>query len=434
MTTARKTTTIHKDASELNQAAQDNTVLGIGTCWHNPSGCYDILKGITSQLHHTPFVQIYINRDLQRQPGWFTFLNEPPQSATKYTTAFFTGCGLDDTSMLSILNILANQYKFTNIKYSYLIVPPQASTESRLDSYQWMSFASTQKFKDSPYTPRLLYAGMDTHFPYSIGMPRLELKNSDLEVPLKCYGLIRFSQVNVLHPRCATAQISIPKVTKYLNQYFQQVAKAGEECPIRPIQVIAIGVEPTHRELLLKLAKQHSIDIDFCDQYPKYRLPHQEDFLKVLCTIKAKQGIVAFDDVSTQCLFQTLSIGSSVMLYADNNFYHELYTDLVNLLPKEYQPTAQVILGLSDNYQLLQNKEICQNIYKLLHLKINEAHQRFDDFRKRGQFRIRHYNSEVSYDPTLFRLLPVSEKENEMANEKKIEVTHHIARSQRSPS
>jgi hypothetical protein len=373
----------------LIQSARESKVLGIGLCSLNPSGCYDIAKRISLQLHNVPFIRVqYVTLETvlfhstasTATKKKYTFLDEPPKDSTKYETVFFTGCGIAFSRMSFILNALSTKYQFTNIQYVYEISPPHHSTPRCMKQWQSASKEKAQLFaENTSYQYRLLYSGVD-NFPLNIGMPRFELKASEFKVPLECYGVIRHRNMDDFLP--VENNKCLPPIEKHFNEYFRQVADAGKDCVKKPLMVIAIGIKPTHRQRILEIAQQYSIHIDFCDQYSDYRLPDQGDFFKVLSVMKDRKAIVSLDDNSTQCLLQALSFEVPVMIYSEDNPYPEFYAQLVNLIPIEYQLTARVILGLSDHYELFRDREKCHKVYKLLHLKINEAHQRFDDFRE----------------------------------------------------
>ena len=373
---------------ELSRSAQEGNgnVLGIGLCGLNPSGCYDIAKGISLQFQNVPFVRVeYSNNPLAfltqlfgiQLPQVYKFLDIPPQFNTKCDTVFFTGCGMESTSMSSILNSLSQQYQFTNIRYVYQIVPPHHP--ENMAGYKNILENTLRFFKNSSYQFRFMYSGVDTRSPSNIGMPRFTSKPSGFKVPVDCYGVIRHRQVEDFLPlqnnKCS------PDIEEYLDEYFRQVAYAGKDSINNRIMVIAIGIESPYQQRIIDIARQYSVDIDFCDQYPGNRLPHQEDFFQLLATMKDRKGIVSFDETSTQCLLQALSFEASVMIYSHGR-WSDFYNQLVSLVPTSHQPTAQVILGLDDNYALLKDRVKCQMVYESLHLEINKAHQKFDNFRK----------------------------------------------------
>jgi hypothetical protein len=139
----------------LNQSAREGKVLGIGLCSLNPSGCYDIVKGISLHLQNTPFVRVKYSDNPAAKPREefffelpkvYQFLDTPPQFNTNCDTVFFTGCNVTYESMFSILDSLSTQYQFTNIRYVYQIVPPHhlESNRSKLET-------SLHFFENSPY-------------------------------------------------------------------------------------------------------------------------------------------------------------------------------------------------------------------------------------------------------------------------------------------
>lgn len=378
---------------ELGQSAREGKVLGIGLCNSNPSGCYDIAKEIGSKLHNIPIVKVQCVVDPtidprvallssmfgEPVPCSYEFLDQPPQFNTKCDTVFFTGCGMDSSSMPAILNILSQQYQFTNIRYVYHISPPH-HPENML-AIQSDAEDAAEFFKSTPYQYRLLYSGIDINDLSNIGIPRYELKESkesEFKVPVECYGIIRHGDIET----SLLGEDNTLEVEKYLNEYFRQVANAGKDSVTKPIMVIAIEILPPNRQRILEIAKLYAVDIDFCDKYPNYRLPQQNDFFQALSAMRDKKGIISFDGNSTQSLLQTLSFGASAIVFNPDDIWPEFYAQLVSLVPIEDQPTAKVIFGLSDKYELLKDRAKCQKIYELLHLEINKAHHKFDTFKE----------------------------------------------------
>lgn len=397
MANTRNTNTLEEASSpeailELSQLAREGKVLGIGMCHLNPSGCYDIAKGISLQLQNAPFVKVQYKDDPRTEPGSalamrflgispkkvYQPLNAPPQlNVTSYDTVFFTGCVKRSSGMLAILNLLSQHYQFTNIRHVYQIAPPHHPKGRPGDESDMAK--TLQFFKNTPYQYRFIYSGIDNRSPSNIGMPRFESKPSEFKVPLECYGVIRHRNVEDFLPlqngKCS------PGVEKHLNEYFRQVADAGKDSLNKPIMVIAIGIESKYRTRMVEIAKQHSVVIDFCDQYSGNRLPQQDDFFKVLTTIKDRKGIVSFDETSTQCLLQAVSFGAPCMIYSHGGLWPHFYAQLVKIVPPEYQPTAQTILGLNDNFELLKDRAKCEKVYELLHSEVNKSHQKFDNFK-----------------------------------------------------
>ncbi len=356
---------------ELSQAAQQGKVLGFGLCDLNPSGCFDIAKGLSFQLYNSPFIRV--------QDGIFEwkFLDAPPQAKPNYDTVFFTGCGAIVHKMFCILNSLSREYQLTKIRYVYQIIPPHLEdwvTKKELDQ-------NVSIFANSPYRYRYMTSGFNIHSLLNIGIPRFVAKSSEFNVPLECYGVIRHRVMeNFLLCACFKNKC-LPSIENYLKAFFDQVASAGKDSENKPIMVFAIGMAPLYRKILVEIAQQYSVVIDFCDQYTAYRLPHQEDFFKLISAMKDKKGIVSFDDMSTQSLLQALSFEVPVMVYS-NNRWPEFYCQLLNLVPIQHKDTASVILGFNKNYELLKDREECQKVYEFLHLQLNKAHQKFEDFKE----------------------------------------------------
>lgn len=372
-------------ALDFAESAQAGKVLGIGVCGINPSGCFDIAKGLSAQFSNVPYVRSQvITTSLLTGFGVLSiegheFLDDPAKYAAA-ETIFFTGC-VTSERMLGLLGGLTEKYKFTSIKHVYNIVGPHHSFEATIQRYQ--NQLKMQKHHLSNYVSYqygLLHSGVNTLFQANIGIPRFNSKTSTFSVPAECFGLIRHSILNhfLLSPNNTDSLL----IENHLNEFFRQVVNAGKQYQGKPIMVLALGIEDPARELLLNMAKNHSITIDFCDHLPRYRLPQQEDFFKVLEAMKSKNGIASFDSTSTQCLLQALSFGAPVMVYTGDSGNHpNFYQHLVNLVSDEYKPTARVILGLSDKYDLFKDQSRCQEVYKLYQIEMNKAHQRFETFK-----------------------------------------------------
>jgi len=377
-------------ALEFSQAAREGRVLGIGLCGFQPSGCYDIANHISSQFPNVP----YVRAEYTNQLFWvvFNFLDQPKPNAT-CDTVFFTGCGLTAHGMLPLINSLVQTYKFTNIKYVYHIVPPHLAFEEKIQNFQKALDQGKHIFShhNSPYQFRLLHSGVDTRFEFNIGMPPFKLTSSTFDVPVDCYGLIRHRFIEDFLPSNGRNKC-LPRAEKYLREYFRQVADAGKKNNSASIMVIALGFESNNRwenqarQLFLDIANEYSIKIDFCDNFPNNRLPQQQDFFKVLQTMKEKGGIFSIDSAGTQSLLQALSFGATVMIYSDTRSANgDFYQQLVNLVPAVHQPTAQVILGRSTNYDLFKDSHACQAVYQFLCSEIKKANQRFEVFKSAAE-------------------------------------------------
>lgn len=374
----------------LSQSTQEGKTLGIGLCSLNPSGCFDIAKGISLQLQNAPYIRVHSKKDPSLDwttvllhemygleiPRIYDFLDIPPKLSVTCDSVFFTGCCINFDSMTYILKSLQSNYGFNDIRYVYQIMPPHHPEV--VENYKFLLNQKLRFSRITPYQYSFMFSGIDSSSPFNIGMPRFLSKSSEFEVPLECYGVIRHRQIGNFLP-LENGKFS-QDIEKYWNEYFRQVAYVGKDSLNKKIMVIAIGIKNKYQKGILEIANKYSVKVDFCDQFSANRLPYQEDFFKLLSIMKDRRGIASFDDTSTQCLLQALSFGAPVMIFS-RGAWQEFYKQLVNLVPIEYQPTAQVVLGLDDNYDLFNDREKCQRVYEFLYLAAKAAHQKFDNFR-----------------------------------------------------
>lgn len=369
------------DVSIFQQSILNGEVLGIGVCHLNPSGCLDFTERFSSQLH-IPFVRVQYFQDPFIHKSKYKFHDDIPKYNTKCNTVFFTGCGLSLYLMSSILQFFFEDKRFTNIKYVYEISPPQYSYGERMTMEVFQDSRKARFFKNSRYKYGLLYSSVNPDFPSNIGIPRFPLISSQFEVPAECYGVMRYR-----HTADFIAEKNgqyLTKAVAYFNEYFRQVTDAGKDCTIKPLSVIALGIEAGTRGLIKKIAQQYSIQVDFCEHLPNLRLPKQ-DYLKLLSVMKDKKGIVSFEDTSILSLLQAINFETFVMIYARCSAHYLLklfYLGLIKLVEKDYQPVAEVIFGLNSNYTLFKNKEHCQKVYSMLHTKLDETHQLFENLKR----------------------------------------------------
>jgi hypothetical protein len=366
---------------ELSQAARENNLVGFSVCVMNPSGCFDIAKGVSAQFPRVPYFRVF------RPDKDSNFLDKPSSGFNaSFDTVFFTGCNLI-SSILPILTTLRVTYQFTKIKYVYQIEPPHYTTKRCIqeNEVEKMSEVVQATLGRCGYQYKLLYSGLGVYkqFPLTlnVGIPRWSLKLSEFEVPRECYGLIRHRGLEIDSPDIRK------NIERHLEEYFHLVAEAGKDHREKPITVIVLEVKK-NREWLLSIAKKSSIEIDFCDRFPENRLPHQEDFLIVLEVMKRKKGIVCLDELSTQSLLQALSLGASVLICSKlgyptvgDDLIFEFHKHLLSLISTEYQFVAKVMLGLDGDYKLLRNRDHCEKVYEILRNEIEISHLQFEFFK-----------------------------------------------------
>src|SRR5579872_71208 len=188
----------------------------------------------------------------------FEFFNVPSEYNKICDTVFFTGCSAYAKSIILSLDYLAQQYQFTNIKYVFRIVPPHHEK----NFWEDVPDGGLSLVENKPYEYRVLSSGMSLSNPLNIGIPRFKLKPSEFELSSEFYGVIRHSKVEDFLP-----------ALNYLIAYFRKVAFAGRNSVVKPIKVLAIGMNPRYRQIIIEVAQFYSITVDFCDQFPDYRLP-----------------------------------------------------------------------------------------------------------------------------------------------------------------
>ncbi len=382
---SKETMPYSKYQLELSQYARQGKVFGVAFCNMDPSGCYDVIQGLSEALYDFSYVRVQSKLPTIQQntdpheidsTQYLSYLDTPTENSS-CEALIFTGCEAQYDHMDHIVYSLCYTYHFSQIQCIYYIATPDHSCPEYLSYHENQFKINRQAFSLGALEYRFLTTGIDGASSSNIGIPRLKLASSQFLVPQTCYGMIDHQAANI-HLLWDEHKHS-NDIKCYFKEYFYQVSLAAKECTTKPIIVIALSVKnPEERKKIVEIARSFSIEIDFCDAY-EGRLS-QEDFIHLLSVIKTRGGIVSFDDRNIQSVIKASSLNTPFMVYStETNVV--FYKHILELLPEECKETAQVILGLNHRFDLLKDKKKCQIVYTALHLVIDKAHQKFEGFK-----------------------------------------------------
>ena len=214
----------------------------------------------------------------------------------------------------------------------------------------------------------ILFSGVNLNHPMNIGIPPLpnsilqESKKNVLPKHENYYGLV--------YMRCY-GDLNL----NFFRTYLQQVKNASKNKENSKIIMIAVKNDELKELFSLFAKSQYGITIEHKDRLP------QDQFIQLMLEVIDREGVVAFDGV--------YSLNEAILLRKTANalFYHnkgeqnkDYCVQLVETI-KHTQPrlceTAKVILGLSEQYDLLTNRETCKAVYVFLHELLQKSVEKF---------------------------------------------------------
>lgn len=334
----------------------------ISICTDHPSGCHDFGLNLKNQFPQVDYV--YINIDVRFQ-GSSIPIEICPQSIKdpeNWQCFIMTGCALE--AVASLVNHLKESYKIKQLTHVYIVAPPHLADDFDKD---YVSESTTFNNDFSSCTDAkidLLTAGVNCKPKHNIGLPMtIPLIPSNYAVSANCYGMMYNSHPNFLN---------IVNGIDYLNAWFSEIRQlAGLRNGDKTLlKVIAIGMSNQNKIVVSATASHHFIKVVYTERLS------QADFMGVMSALASKGGIVSLD--GAQSLMQALCLGVRVMFYSTdtNKKYCE---QLIDLLPENRRIYASVILGQSQDYQLLENLDECretcielQNIFQMAMAKFQK--------------------------------------------------------------
>lgn len=301
-------------------------------CTLNPSGCTDWGKSLKAEFPKMESMGLQMHNVMQFAIPEY-HLESAPLHPSSWEYIVITGCVLSESA--TIVSALKQAYDLGKVKDIYAIVPPHL--ESSLS--QSLTSKIAHDFDHTPYKIHILYAGFDITHAGHMGMPKLyPAFTSTYKINDNCYGLLYHRQ-------------PLDEGYSYLHNYFKQVAIAGKACKKSTLSVLAIATNEYERMGISSIAEQYRVGVIYLDKLP------QADFLKAIQDIGKKGGVISADGAYT--LMQAIALGAKA--FAHNSEYNlnntRFYRQLVQSLPSNQRDIAEVILGQSKEFDLLNNAD-----------------------------------------------------------------------------
>lgn len=363
--------------------AKGDEALVISLCSYDQSGCHDFCKNLCQHLVNSGHIQgvdhLPVRTTTEMDLNYKTFcqfLTKPQQADSQYKYIYITGCttyhGIKplleiaqwSDEYIQKFDKLRKEYytavkkAFSQIEHCFIIYPPHLSSEKEKKSYVDEA-ERIKKLFGRAITVSVHSSGINTTLPHSIGLPNpveAVAKKSDLIVTEDCYGLM-------YHRKKINNGIVDGKT--YLNAYFKKIISNASLPSGTPITVMAINFPEVEKEQANKIALTYGIKIDYREKLP------QNSFIKIIQTMASKGGVVSSDGV--QSLMQSLYLRAQTFIYANQSQNEKFYQQIVSMLPEKDQSIARVFLGLSTQFELVDDKENSARVQTALYSLIENS-------------------------------------------------------------
>lgn len=340
--------------------------LWASACNLDSGGCYSFAENAAKQLKND-YVGLKQNEDRNYQP--IKKASQPTDAPKEpYRNICITGCCYYRAQY--ILKYLKKELDLSNVDHVYLVVPPWVLVENPQATAQKMQEIISMK-KDANYTISLLTAGLHNDSPDCIGLPspfpNLPKENKEV-IPENYYGLMYVRDWVISDS--ASHENLVKNLASFLNKYFTQVNNIALSKTVLFPTVLIINTDPNMQVLITKEAALRNITVKFIDRLS------EKDYTATLKQIGEKGGVIACNGVQT--LIQATILNSPFLFYANNSSNHNFLYDTLKLIPPELKQTAAVILGLSDDDTLLNNKDNVLIVHQFLQTKTQQSLEKFE--------------------------------------------------------
>lgn len=336
----------------------------MSTCTLHPAGCHDFGVSLKAQFENLDYmgVKVFLS------DGYYQRHDNCTQPYTKshamqWETVFITGCCYNAST--EIIRDLTHQYDLPALHNVYVVCPPHLSNKRVASSLVTLQ----QSFANTPYRMSFVTSGMNLNLTNSIGLPRpLPILESKFEVPKTCFGLMYNRHPDFLQENDGDS---------YLKAYFSEVFVAAYIKLCYEPTVIAIGI--AEKDRIDRIAKAYEVTVEHHDRLP------QADFLQVIKTMAANGGMVSVD--GTQSMMQALYLGSRMLFYSTSGNAANC-VNMIQSLPADIQPFANVILGQTTNYNRLNDHAHTSETYLALQRTVQTSVMKFEDIQTRVKMNI----------------------------------------------
>lgn len=331
-------------------------------CVNNGGGCYAFGSALTAHLNKDS-VHVVGRQSSEK----LSFFKEKVKHQP-YKTIIFTGCNLYDVKRVSsaIQGIESKYHSTKKVENIVIVYPPHLEN---LGAYTQDLFIK-RKFFSIKYNFIAVTTGVQINLAFNIGFPNFIPENriSAFNVPIDSFGLI---YINLLVSPDESFEVAKSESIHYLNHYFTLIKKIARCKGVSTPTVIAITRDPSERKIILMIAREHNIQINFVDFLP------QADFLKAI-EIIGKKSFIASN--GTQTFMEATLLGARTLFLNNLKNNANFVTELLNLIPSHLKETAAVILGLSKEYAILNDKEKVKKTTDTLHALFKQSSQKFKHF------------------------------------------------------
>jgi len=337
-------------SSDFFKEANAESGLLIRSCTYPTGGCQDWGKSLRAEFPKMDSICAVFNSDDGNKIDPVSIRNP---GEWKYIV--YTGC--QSKKAIPLIDNLQQKYHLNNLKNIYVITPPHNSfgLDETIEKAIFQIVLNTKSKKLN-----LLTSGLDIDNPTNIGIPKPFLTTqSKYILPKNCYGLM----YNGLDQTADNLS--------YLIHYFDQIAKIPS-ASTKSVIILKTELSDELHDYLVGLAKQRKITLDFMDKLP------QADFLQALEQIGKKGGFISSDGAQT--LIQSLYLGSRILV-CGGDFTQEFHAQLVSKLPEAHRDIGDVILGFSEDYDLLNDTKKVDLVFKELQKIILDAVAKFNQFK-----------------------------------------------------
>ncbi|HEX2549073.1 MAG TPA: hypothetical protein VHM20_04535 [Gammaproteobacteria bacterium] len=301
-----------------------------------------------------------------------------PDLTKAYQNIVITGCKAAFSSIYAFER-LKGVYNFSMLNNIYIVSPPHRLKEYLSSEIIKEDLRSLNTDKKS-YNYEVILSGIDIDLSKEakslyIGLP-LIVSNTEIEhsVDQNCFGLIYIRKlISSISPESDAKE--------YLENYFSQLKKIAASQSIKtPSVLIILSGYDTEEEkqsdqhLTRQIAETCKVAVIFEDHLPSHI------YANLLYQLGKKGGIVGTNGPNT--MLEASYYGCGIFVFSNVFGNDLLYQQFINSTKKELQPTAEVILGSSKKYQLLNKTKKTKEIYHLFHNSVVTNVQKFQKIKK----------------------------------------------------
>ncbi len=367
-------------AAQFHNEVYNNKALLICFCPDDASGCLENAKNLKAYFPKLDWAHVRVVQpecahaalEYEHTPQFNALLGK----MNTYVNILFTGCETQELPP-AIMKNLISFYPLSKLKSIFMVIPPLHS-KALNDDYSEGASDIRNSFKNIKFPVHVVSLGIDCH-PHSIGLPKPYLDfdiESKYKLPENCYGLMHAP--NAIFDE---ESYGLP----YLKSYFEQVVLAGRHRVNKTkIIVIAIEVDRDSRTYLDRVAASYNIKImHYSSRLPNSRRLPPVDFIQALKLLAAKRGIISCDGIQT--LLQVLYLGLRPFVYFHSmvngvEISEKFYEELAAAVPHSMWRVVRVMLGLCDNFSLLQHAQLSDQVLHCLQSISKKAEKRFETY------------------------------------------------------